>query len=369
MTRDLTPKTTWRSDEHLVDKQQERIYMPKLAEILDRVLAGTIEVDVCGHQINDPVAAMRRWYEHQKAYAAGKGDGKWDTRPDQTPEQIDASMREHYQRDLEHEVLPGEPLAYTSMENYCFGCGGSYRFALRDDRLELRYYWNSRVPNNRPPGLFNSSGLGRHLVDENDCAFSVPKPYGGEIEVGSGVLVFANYFPGLEADSPPDEEHAAEWSLNCLAGRARRCKWKAEQQNVAYGQMGNMSVGIFAHPDKKSIIVGRSGLSGIRECRLSEAQYDALTDGDRAALSRLEDHELRGEISLAVWRWEAADMERLGSNYEKLVADPYRDHVAVDVLRGRWKFTHYYDAESDTEGEHGDVYARLELIEQPEGGA
>ena len=91
---------------------------------------------------------------------------------------------------------------------------------------------------------------------------------------------------------------------------------------------------------------------------LTEKEYDALTDADWDKLNMVEGHKLVGEISTTVWRWEGADKDHLGDSYQKtLDANHVADPVLVDVVNGKWKFTHYYRSNEHSD----DVYARLQL--------
>jgi hypothetical protein len=148
-------------------------------------------------------------------------------------------------------------------------------------------------------------------------------------------------------DCPKEEEHTQKWSLNHSAGIVNITKYKSEKQNIAYGQMGNMSVGIFAHPNKKSIIVGNA--------------YQNETDEENKIDYVINEHKFLGRISLDVWRWEATDFNTLGQEtYNKVLKEnkKYRGMVEVEVEHGVWLFECYYETRTSVDE---NIYAHLWL--------
>lgn len=114
----------------------------------------------------------------------------------------------------------------------------------------------------------------------------------GEINVESD-LVFANYMNDLKADTPKEKEYSDEYNLCKFYGRRRITEWKAKNQNVAYGQMGNMGLSVYVNKEKDHIILTESYIeSDIKVKKLKDMGMKKHGDN----------------ISLSVWRWEATDV-------------------------------------------------------------
>ena len=327
----------------------------KTSEICQGVIDGTIEIDCCGHRCNDPKPRLVDWFNHTTEYANGKGDGGWNKegRDDgKTVEERDADMRAHYQRELDNEPGPDDPLSFMQMEIYCFSCGRTMKLVPRGNKLELRHWFDPEAPSER-------WGKGAHAVDEGRCAYEDEPPYGGEIEIKSS-LVVGNFFVGLKDDCPEEEKYGHKYDLNCHRGQASISQWKRENQKIAYGQMTNTSIGIFVNDEGTSVIIGPAYLADTRADDLSEEEYDALTDEDWERLRTLEGHKQVGEVSLSVWRWEASDKDNLGEHYQAtLDAEHAENPVDIKVVPGTWRYTHYFAT-----GKHSDeIYARLEKVD------
>jgi hypothetical protein len=132
--------------------------------------------------------------------------------------------------------------------------------------------------------------------------------------------------------------------------------YKMREQNIAYGQYCNGSIGVYVHPEKQSIILASPYLGEMKAERmdLTDEEWDAL---DWDELNTIEGHKLVGHsICCDVWRWEAGCKDQLGQLYDELVADS-RDRVEVDVEPGEYKFTHYWMSREDV-----DVVARFEKV-------
>jgi hypothetical protein len=313
----------------------------KFREICEHVKAGRWRLDFCGHRCNGNRRQFVEGYEEDVAYAAGANDGNWQPDKDgkRTQAEIDAGMREFYQRRLDVECQPGEMIySFVCPEEYCFGCGKRLHWVVGKNRLRLQGYWD-RQKND-------------HVIAKGRCPYAKPQPTTGVITVRSR-LIFANFFPSIE-DSDEKDKYTDDWSLNCLHGRANITRYKAEH-NIAYGQMGNMSCGVFVNDARTSIILGDPYIADRLMEDMGEAEQDAA---DYDALSVIEGHHLVGKISLRVWRWEATDFETIKDSYQDMLGVQDDPPVELEVPHGSWEFVHYYDTEI---GGEGCVYARLRL--------
>lgn len=143
-------------------------------------------------------------------------------------------------------------------------------------------------------------------------------------------LVFANYFD--LPDTPEGKEYLDEYSLNCLLGQANRTAYKASI-NVAFGQMGNMSLDIYVNQSKDRILLG-------------QRYYD---DDEEAEFTQtFEGFSIAGSICCEVWRWEAADSS----------SPRHTDGIEIDSP-GTWKFTHYYSTDTSP---NKFIYAEFEKV-------
>lgn len=301
-------------------------------EIIQRLRDGKITLDFCGHRTNADVERMVARYEDILAHANGSNDGGWSDRDEKSTAEVDADMRKFYQRMLENE----SPNPHMSDGDYCFKCGRNMKWEHSGDKLLLTTFWDEHDYSTEPV-----------------CEFAEPKTTKGIITINNK-LIFANFFRHIP-DEPEGKEHAWDWSLNCDRGRQNISEFKL-QQNVAYGQMSNMSVGIFVHPSNESIIVGNPYIVDALCEEMTDEEYEAA---DHDALSLIDGHKMVGDISLAVWRWEAADLNTVGDTaYKELQDDPYHDTVELDVPHGEWEVEHFFRLVPH-ENEH--VYSTLRL--------
>lgn len=206
--------------------------------------------------------------------------------------------------------------------NQCYRCG---------ERLELSLCGNLLKFN-------RIIGTDTCHPDSYRCEFENLKPFVGTININSN-LIIANYFKNIVPE-PSKEDEYGKYYLNVFKGRYSLAEYMAVH-NVAYGQMGNMSIGVFVHPNKKSIIIGNS-------------YYE--DEGDD--INEIEGHFYEGSICLDVWRWEATDLNTIGDN-------GYNEHNSVecDVEHGVWQFEHFYDMhrEEDREDE-SPIYSKFTLL-------
>jgi hypothetical protein len=313
---------------------------------------GTLKINFNGHFLadTDPVyhaKAVKRIFErltgtynHLIEYANGKGDGTWnrDKRDnDRTDEQWNADMREHYNRDL---VRDFSKWSLRGGDLRCDACGCPlYIWSTGPDSVEIRDSWDIEAP-------------------ITPCAFPDIIPYGGTINITSDMVV-GNYFRGVDndfiADCPEDEKWEDEWSLNYYGGCRKRTEWKAANQNIAYGQMGNMSICVYMKKDGSRVIISDSGW------------YDSGEDCSAPKGIDVKNYIQYGHISLAVWRYEVTDMNTLGvtdfAKFQDEQSEEYVDVHAIPVKHGKWKFTHYFDLKEREEGSNH-IYADFVLTEE-----
>lgn len=313
----------------------------KFRDIMEKVKAKEISLDDRGHRLSSRTRdRLIAQYDRMVAFAGGAHDGKWTLHDREDGATTDARMRKHFARKLDKDSDEDDGVLFQCDDGeYCDGCGRTLRWVLDGRQLTLRHYFDGDDFQMYPP--------------EFRCRFAVPRPTRGRIKV-AGTLIFANIFRHVE-DCPPEEKYKQPWSLNHHLGRENITRYRAGQ-NVAYGQMGNMSIGVFVHPDKKSIIVGDKYVADRRMEEMTEGEADKA---DYEALSVIDGHRLVGGVSLEVWRWEATDLNTLGeSRYRKMKKE--KNIVEVAVPHGEWEFIHYYDTETSPDE---NVYARLTLKE------
>lgn len=310
----------------------------KVKEICELVDQGKITIDYSGHRVNSIKKRLIKNYRSNLEIANGGNDGKWETREGESIEKINADMREHYQSHLNKEINQEDSLRYSNTgEYYCFGCGKTFHLTLTGDKLQLR---NHVVHDDK----FKFGVDFVNYPPEYVCEFSKPQPNFGQITVNSQ-LVIANYFLCVE-DAPEDLKYSSEWSLNCLSGRKKITEYKAGH-NIAYGQMGNTSIGIYVNKNKDSIIIGPN---------YHPAELDEDSSEEDCSQPLYEGYGLFGEICLEVWRWEATELNTLNGEEPEAC-------VKIDVPHGIWTFQHNYDTyvNNEKEEEIKYIYARLDL--------
>lgn len=306
----------------------------KFQEIAMRVKSGEITFDSFGHYVSKRCKEnFIKSFEDLIEYSNGKGDGKWSIRDDETIEKTNLGMREFYQRRLDNEIKENQSITSSYEAEHCSGCGERLQWVLNGDKLTLREFYNSEI---QVPGVKWKGGFDLHPLDYR-CPYENPKPFCGEIKVSSR-LIFANFFREIE-DSPEGQKYTEKWSLNNLIGRENITNYKCTK-NVAYGQMSNMSIGIYVNENKDCIIVGPAYHPEENKGYETDEEYEI-------AISKpvFDGFEMIGSICLDVWRWEATDLATIGEeNYDKLVEDHgNRGIVEIDVKHGVWKFEHYFD--------------------------
>lgn len=311
----------------------------KFKEIALKVKNDEITLDSCGHRISEQMKdRFISHFENLEKGAVGEKDGKWTIREDETMEETNRSMREFYQRHLDNEIQENESLFPSCEGSHCFGCGEKLNWVLNGDKLTLRQFYNHEI---QRPNLKWKGGFDLRPLDYR-CPYEHAKPFSGEIKVSSK-LIFANFFRWVD-DSTEENKYKEEYCINYLIGRENTTKYKCAN-NIAYGQMSNMSIGIYVNENKDSIIIGPAyhPIEFSEEaCLMNDEEYEA-------ALKKpvFEGFKLAGTICLGVWRWEATDFKTIGKeNYAELIKEN-QDIVELKVKHGIWQFEHYFDRLED----------------------
>lgn len=293
----------------------------KMREIYESLKKGTISIDARGHYIySDLTGRLLEDYKNSLDGSLGVKDNGWTIRPDETRtmEQINADMREFYRRQLDRVIEPNESVCHER-DLECFGCGERLGLIYENDKLVLREFWNENKVIVRG-GRETKGYFDTYPVDYR-CPYEKLNPFTGEIKVTSP-LVFVNFFRSVE-DAPEDKKYTSKWSLNNMVGRDNITKHLAKQ-NVAYGQMSNMSIGVFLNDARDSVIIG--------------SRYN----NDSNDVEEINGHKIIGTISLAMWRWEASDLATVQHEIEALKKE--QDVIIIDEIKhGVWDFTHYND--------------------------
>jgi hypothetical protein len=307
--------------------------MPTIREIGRLVKSGEILFDTCGHDVRGKEEFLR-YYDDTVANGNGAKDGHWN-KEGKMDGIDDARMREHFNRKLDWEIEFEESIdSDTDWKQVCRGCGDQLGLVYSEGRIALREYYDPTA--NGVTGDFKS-----HPLDYR-CAFERHATISGTINVDSP-LIFANIFREFP-DTPEGQKYKRGWDLSSRKGRSNITKHKSEVHNVAWGQMTNTSIGIYVHPDNNSVIIGEP----------SPEEQDDYEEGEDTAI---EGHEFKGDISLGVWRWEAAPLSVVKDCLKE--ASKYHGHVQVEAKHGIWDFEHYYDPEDD--GNFPKILARLKL--------
>lgn len=236
---------------------------------------------------------------------------------------------------LDMDIAPGYVFPH-SQENYCFNCGKRLGIVFDGSKLLVS-------------ASFDSGSL--RFVPGGRCKYECVLPFVGNLET-SGTLVFTNFFRC--GDTPAGKEYTEKFDLNCVAGCRNIMKHKLSTYGIAYGQMGNMSVGVYVNDACDSIIIGDPWVYDRRVDSMTEEEF-ALCD--KNSLSDIEGHKTVGSICLGVWRFEAGDKKNLGELYSELVARN-SERIEVDCVPGTWGFTHFYDVTNEC----GPIYSRFKLI-------
>jgi hypothetical protein len=328
-------------------------------EICEKLRTGEMELDTSGHDIITNKDSFLQRYDEIVAYSQGSNDGEWGkSDPSGHKSSItDEQMRDHFKEILDKTYNQEDKLGGFEFESETCGlCGEKLRWVLTGDKLQLR---NHVVSN--PKARFGIEFV--NYPAEYRCSFEHPQPTTGRILVKSP-LIITNYFNGFD-DTPQGKEHDQEYSLCSLAGRKKITEHKV-QSNVAYGQMGNTTVGVYINEKHDTIILGPA-YHPAESQNLTEKQYKAAIK--KPVFEGFK--KLKKTISLSVWRWEASDVKTIGKEGLNKLKELGKDFVRLDVPHGVWEFKHYYDSyryeglkEPLKHPENENIWAKLFLKEE-----
>lgn len=326
----------------------------KLDKIIQGIKDGTITILENEHHCNSLLEKLKRSYEsslkHQTEYREKIKNGEHGK------DDVEKCKRmvEYYGYKFETEF--GH---YIDGEQYCFNCGLNMYIILIDENtigyIPSCEYWE----------IAEASGKKYDFIaKKEDCkpcecsSLVKAQKMVATINVPSGKLIFQNHFQKKELYESKTRE-----SINSILGRNELMQELATR-DVGYGQMGNMSVGIYSN-EKDEIIIGDAYAEDSYEddkCYYDENPNEiddewlkkekeykefkkVITDGNFVN---------KGEISLGVWRWMCADIEVLKKHGEKPNTD---DSIKIDVKKGTYEIEHYYDFPKN--GDY--IYSRIKL--------
>lgn len=343
-----------------------------LKDLCENLKAGKVTINLNGHNKNHPAYIGRATKDILRHYGHLCDGANGEFFKDDDDEDKKARMKDMYKMQLEHTLKAGENIMSLGGSDglYCFECGSRTPYILQD----INTITVGSDYNEKNKGKPHSEG----------CKFKDDVPYGkGQIEIKSK-MILANFFHAEDeegetipelSDTPEGMEYTTEYDLNSTGGRLAITEHKAKN-NIAYGQMGNMSVGVWVNKDKTKVIIA--------DPYWEDTYYDSFWNPDTNSYppeeeipeppikKYIEDNGLKhvGNISLSVWRWEATDFDYIKQFKPNLLGDEYHDKHIIDVKKGKWDFVHYFDVKSsqnpkevykDTKG--WEVYAELNYAE------
>jgi len=335
-------------------------------ELVENLKADKVTIELNGHNQNHEAYLKRAKEEIIHHYDHVTEGAKGELFKDDPDEEKQERMKEHYQRDLDRIVRFEDKLILMNDGLYCFECGSKAPYILKDLNTITIGSDYSEIKSGKPHG--------------NPCEFHEGIPFSkGQIEITSQ-MILANFFhsetrdendkkvtpPELD-DAPKGMEYSNEYGLNAIRGRLNITKHKAKN-NIAFGQMGNMSVGVWVNKDKTKVIIA----DPYWEDSYYDSFYDPELEGnfpkdipDSPTKKYIEDNGLEhvGNISLSVWRWEATDLDYIKQFNPTCFENKYHDYHVIDVKKGKWDFVHYYDAKGESDSREWDIYAEFTLAE------
>lgn len=366
-------------EKNQVTKENFAPELISLPEIIEGLNNGTIKIDAKGHNIsyakgnNDYfINEIKKYVEELLPQAIERSKPEfWLEKKDptnKTEEEIASdlstsnSLAEIYTKLQTRKFRPYERIGAmgSSREFYCHNCGDRHDLMIVNaNTIALAPTYDQKQAGNLDAVCMFADGL---------------KPKVVELDMPSGDIVFANYFMVEGQDRhedtvyDPKEDKYDQYSVSDHRGRTNRMN-KLAESGIGYGQMGNMSIGIYVNKQRNKIIIGDS----YPEDEVGEINLDyrqAKKDGFIYC----------GSISLGVWAYYLVDRENMvkyntapveggwrkdieSKNLTKDNKDGYYDRIIANVQKGKWRLTHYYDVTPDPEDGRLFKYAELELIE------
>lgn len=177
-------------------------------------------------------------------------------------------------------------------------------------------------------------------IDEKEFDYSPCKMQGQkinsfELNFPTGKVAINNIFKHPTEHKylfnvPASKEYIDEYSLESVLGRFNKQNYIAQNFNVGYGQMSNMSFDVFISSDKKRLVFAEEPFEDSDELNL---ETEAWNEKFEAEFTKV------GHICCDVWHWECADEQVLKDNGYKGGRD-----VLVDVVPGKYQVTHFFDS-------------------------
>lgn len=274
-----------------------------LQEIFDKVKSGEIQIEYNGHGPND-LKYMFNCEEEKIKSDLLSGD---------TSRIYDAKTS------LKSKTKVGSFIRGTYVSScQCFLCDERFTYVLKDEKTIAM-----------AGEFFRFDFLeGKTLKEEyfTPCAGAElhnSKCLTSEINVPTGKIAVQNYFDSDEIYDLPKEIRYSNPTINCLLGRNRLMQYLAKK-DVGYGQMGNMTINVYANQEEILIV----------------DDYNSYMNPNKKLIKYLKrgNYKLLGEISLRVWRWMCADVSLL-----KKYGEEPKDIIA-DVTPGTYIVEHYVHA-------------------------
>lgn len=299
----------------------------KAGEALKGFVEGKYGLDTCGHYISWIEDILKKDYEHNLSYANGGGDGTWSSREGKTAEETDEGMREFYQRRLDRNVDGLHEWWDYDREITCDCCGEKLLWTFKDGKITFNYHLDIKAD----PMWVESS---------QRCKYETPEPIKASVELEKKIK-FANFFASVE-DAPEGKQHKKEFSLSTTKGQVNVTNFK-QANNVAFGQMGNMSVAVLINKAKDHIVV-------VDPWRDEPEYEDSFPYKDYKQVG--------DNLSLCVWRWEAMNSSQVTKEDIERLDDGNLEYFDVSIKPGTWEVIHYYETNTCP---HPWVYSELKL--------
>ena len=191
----------------------------------------------------------------------------------------------------------------------------------------------------------------KKLYKKIDVPNDILKPFKDSIAIPSKKFFIANYltyndataergYLDLNKEPPFDRELKVCYSLCALLGRKNLTHYSAKENNIAYGQMGNMSIDVWQNGREcilcTSYLENHAAAKGDSRCKESLKLLKYLKKGKFIYMN---------DISLSVWRWEATDYEQ-AQICMPFIEEHSQDYVTFPIEGTKATFEHYYDNDS-----------------------
>ena len=187
--------------------------------------------------------------------------------------------------------IPVDEPSFNNNMLTCYNCGKRLEAIIDEKQKEILIIVPKHYSEENTSVDITSKEV-RCIAEEIDKL----KCFSSTIKVESGQLIFVNYFDNDKIEDCPDElQYNNEYSLDVLLGRYNRTKYLADQ-NVGFGQMGNMSLSVWKRKDGKEVLLTDPYMFEEKPDKEFQTNYTHL-----------------GIICLAMWRWMCADRSVLDS--------------------------------------------------------